>query len=153
MYLCVSVDCCTGQSFCGNKFKFCISVITCNMYMHISLLVIAAVCILQPYLFFYFYSCNSLSLSEAKCLNYVCTNMGSYMYTTISVQLNIYLQCSNHICSVYMSNMFAVLLLAWLVAVTDFIGGTFMQGSQHTWKTWKNDDSFSSHGKIMEFYN
>ena len=29
----------------------------------------------------------------------------------------------------------------------------FMQGSQCTWKTWKNDDSFSSHGKIMEFYN
>ena len=32
-------------------------------------------------------------------------------------------------------------------------GFTSFQGSQCTWKTWKNDDSFSSHGKIMEFYN
>ena len=25
------------------------------------------------------------------------------------------------------------------------------QGSHSTWKTWKNDKSFSSHGNIMEF--
>ena len=27
------------------------------------------------------------------------------------------------------------------------------QGSHSTWKTLKNDNSFSSHGKVMEFYN
>ena len=26
-----------------------------------------------------------------------------------------------------------------------------VQGSHSTWKTWKNDSNFSSHGNIMEF--
>ena len=30
---------------------------------------------------------------------------------------------------------------------------TWCQGSHSTWKTWKNDESFSSHGNIMEFWN
>ena len=27
------------------------------------------------------------------------------------------------------------------------------QGSHSSWKTWKNDNSFSSPGKVLEFYN
>ena len=30
---------------------------------------------------------------------------------------------------------------------------TFLQGSHSSWKTWKNDNSFSSPGKVLEFYN
>ena len=28
-----------------------------------------------------------------------------------------------------------------------------LQGSHGSWKTWKNDNSFSSPGKVLEFYN
>ena len=28
-----------------------------------------------------------------------------------------------------------------------------LQGSHSSWKTWKNDNSFSSPGKVLEFYN
>ena len=41
----------------------------------------------------------------------------------------------------------------WTSCLPLPLNSSEMQGSQHTWKTWKNDDSFSSHGKIMEFYN
>ena len=34
-------------------------------------------------------------------------------------------------------------------AVTEI--PTWMQGSHSSWKTWKNDNSFSSPGKILEF--
>ena len=27
------------------------------------------------------------------------------------------------------------------------------QGSHSSWKTWKNDNSFPVHGKVLEFYN
>ena len=29
----------------------------------------------------------------------------------------------------------------------------YIQGSHSSWKTWKNDNSFSSPGKVLEFYN
>ena len=28
-----------------------------------------------------------------------------------------------------------------------------LQGSHSSWKTWKNDNSFSSPGKVLELYN
>ena len=48
------------------------------MCVHVHLLVIAiASCVWKPYLFFHIYAHYFVTVSETKCLSYVCTNVGS----------------------------------------------------------------------------
>ena len=53
---------------------------------------------------------------------------------------------------VHLDALYILLIFQFSISNSSKVIDLF-QGSQCTWKTWKNDDSFSSHGKIMEFYN
>ena len=78
------VDCHTGQIFCCSKFKCCRNLCTCNMYMHINLLVIAFVILhlVAIFIFFTRHSQNIVIISETICVSYISMNVRS-MYITV----------------------------------------------------------------------
>ena len=66
---------------------------------------------------------NKLFVSEAKCLSYMCTNVGSVGTHRVAVQWNIYVQCGNHICSVvYVKYVYSA--HCHMFDCSDFICGT-----------------------------
>ena len=98
----LSVICTTGHNSGCSKFKFLTCVHTCNMHVHVYLLVIALlfafgrnIYCFHIYVHYFVTLCirdQMLQLCVYCCRVYVCT--------TVAVHLNISVQCGKHICSV-----------------------------------------------------